>query len=226
MSSVFPTTHATWLLHTIVHDPAAAREHVLARYLDPLCAYARASTLRALGEPEELVHDFLASRAAEASYLERWASSGIPLRRWLANGLLMHARNKAVAEARRSRLGAGVEPGELDRLSATHEADAILALERAWAVRTMAEAYEQVRVELQSEGRAAWWELFRLHSIHGLAYAQACEAAGVARSNATNVHRSVVGRLRAALTAILLRDGIRADEIERELAQMQAFLEA
>lgn len=225
MSSLFPTTHATWLLQTITVDPASAHEHVMERYFEPLCAYARASSLRALGEPAELVSDFLASRTTDSAYLARWAQSGMPLRRWLANGLFTHARNRAVAEARRTRLGAGVDPGELERLASTHDTDALLALERAWAVRTMAEAYERVRTELHAEGRAAWWELFRLHSVQGLPYAQACPAAGIAPSNAANVQRSVVARLRGALRAALERDGIRPDEIERELALMQDMLE-
>lgn len=225
MSSLFPTTRATWLMHTIEIDPASAQAHVMERYFEPLCAYARASSLRALGEPAEIVSDFLAARATDATYLARWSQSGMPLRRWLANGLLTHARNRAVAEARRTRLGAGVEPAELERLAATHDTDALLALERAWAVRTMAEAYERVRTELHAEGRAAWWELFRLHSVQGLPYAQACPATGIAPSNAANVQRSVVMRLRGALRAALERDGIRPDEIERELALMQDMLE-
>ena len=221
---MFPTTHATWLLDTIAIDPPSAHAHVMERYFEPLCAYARASSLRVLGEPSELVSDFLTSRASDATYLARWSQSGMSLRRWLANGLLTHARNRAVAEARRKRLGAGVEPSELERMAVTHDTDALLALERAWAVRTMAEAYESVRSELHAEGRAAWWELFRLHSVQGLPYAQACPATGIAPSNAANVQRSVVLRLRNALRMALERDGVGPDDIDRELALMQEML--
>jgi DNA-directed RNA polymerase specialized sigma24 family protein len=222
--TMFPTTHATWLMDTIAVDPVSAHAHVMERYFEPLCAYARASSLRALGEPAELVSDFLTSRASDETYLARWLQAGMPLRRWLANGLLTHARNRAVSEARRRRLGAGIEPAELERLAVTHETDALLALERAWAVRTMAEAYESVRSELHAEGRAAWWELFRLHCVKGLPYTQACPATGIAPSNAANVQRSVVLRLRNALRMALERDGIGPDDIDRELALMQDFL--
>lgn len=225
MSELFPTTHGTWLMEKIEHAPDEARAHVLARYFDPLCAYARASSLRALGEPAEVVNEFLSARFADTEYLARWSQSGLPLRRWLANGLLTHARNRALAEARRSRHGGTVAPDEIERMTSAHATDALLALERAWAVRTVTEAHERVHSELVTEGRAAWWELFRLHGVQGMSYEQACPIAGIAPSNATNVHRAVVTRLREALRAILEREGIRPDEIDRELALMQDLLQ-
>jgi DNA-directed RNA polymerase specialized sigma24 family protein len=225
MSELFPTTQSTWLFDRVARAPDEARAHVLACYFEPLCAYARASSLRALGEPAEIVNDFLTARLADGDYLARWSVSGIPLRRWLANGLLTHARNRVLAEARRARHGGSVDPAELERMTSTHATDALLALERAWAVRTVTEAHERVHSELIAEGRTSWWELFRLHGVQGMSYEQACPIAGVAPSNATNVHRTVVMRLRDALRAILEREGIRPDEIDRELALMQDLLQ-
>jgi len=146
------------------------------------------------------------------------------LRRWLANGLLTHARNRAIAAARRNRFRSTIDPAELERMTSSHETDALLALERAWAVRTVTEAHERIHAELIAEGRGAWWELFRLHSMQGMSYAEACRITGIAPSNATNVHRAVALRLRDALRAILEREGIRPEEIARELALMQDML--
>jgi hypothetical protein len=222
---IFPTTNATWLEQTLVVDPRAAREHVLARYAAPLTIYARASSLRLLGEPDELVHEFLASRLDDPSYLERWRASGLPLRRWLASGLIAHARDRAATEARRRRALGTVDPADLNRVAAdagTH--DALLALERAWAMRVMLEAQDTVRTELDSEGRGAWWDLFRMHSVQGVPYEQACAATGVAPGSASHVNRVVARRLRDTLAAMLGRDGIPPDEIERELSLMQDLL--
>ncbi|MFO0005367.1 MAG: hypothetical protein ACK559_29995, partial [bacterium] len=114
-STMFPTTQATWLVDRVEHAPSEARAHVLERYFQPLCAYARASAnLRALGEPAELVNAFFAARFTDDMYLARWISSGIPLRRWLANGLVMHARNTLLAARRRAEHGGSVDPKELD----------------------------------------------------------------------------------------------------------------
>jgi DNA-directed RNA polymerase specialized sigma24 family protein len=248
--SSFPTTHATWLATRIEDDFPAARAHILERYFEPLCAYVRSSQLRAFGEPADLVNDFLTHRVTDPAYLARWASSGLPLRRWLANGLLMHTRNAALAARRRRELfanggasqserptgkGAGrpVDPAELtaadlaasaSNAQSPHETDALLALERAWAIRTVTEAHERIRTELQAEGRAAWWELFRLHTIHGMSYAQASPIVGIAPTSASSVHRQVVDRLRAALHDIIARDGIGPDDVDRELALMQDLL--
>ena len=224
MPEIFPTTHATWLERTLVDDPPAARAHVMQRYFEPLCAYARASSLRVLGEPAELVNDFLASRLTDDAYLARWSSSGIALRRWLANGLLTHARNRALHEARRREHGGFVSPEALDRLTSAHETSALLALERAWAIRVTTEAHDRVLEELHAEGRGAWWDLFRLHAMQGLGYAQACAATGIAPANASHVNRVVATRLRDALRAILERDGIPAAEIDGELSSMQDLL--
>ena len=224
MSDLFPTTHTTWIMERVEAAPDEVRTHVMARYFEPLCAYTRASSLRSLGEPAELVNDFLASRLTDPMYLQRWSGSGMALRRWLANGLLTHARNRAIAAARRNRFGSTIDPAELERMTSSHETDALLALERAWAVRTVTEAHERIHAELIAEGRGAWWELFRLHSMQGMSYAEACRITGIAPSNATNVHRSVALRLRDALRAILEREGIRPEEIARELALMQDML--
>ena len=225
MPDLFPTTHATWLMQTIVDDPPAARSHVMQRYAAPLCAYARASSLRLLGEPEELVNDFLAARVGEASYLERWRGSGLSLRRWLVNGLLTHTRNKALAERRRRTGGMAIDPADIDRITSSNDSNALLALERAWAIRTMTEAHDRVREEFHADGKGAWWDLFRLHSVQGLSYDRACAATGIAPGNASHVNRVVAARLRETVIAILLRDGIPPDEIERELAGMQDALD-
>jgi len=227
---MFPTTHSTWLMDRIARAPDEARAHVMSRYFEPLCAYVRASAiLRAFGEPADQVNAFLASRVADEAYLARWSCSGIPLRRWLANGLVLHARNSALAARRRAERHDAVDFTELDRTSrlrpADHETDALLALERRWAVRMVTEAHEQIRTELDAEGRDAWWELFRLHTIQGRPYPEASRATGVPLSSASSVHRQVVDRLRAALVAMLERDGARAEDIQSELAALQDLLE-
>lgn len=224
MPDLFPTTQSTWLATEIVERPDAARVHVMSRYAGPLAAYVRASSLRGLGEADEIVNDFLASRLAESAYLARWSASGLPLRRWLVNGLITHTRNRLLTESRRTRATGPVMPLADDASAPSPETDALLALERAWAVRTVTEAHERVHTELVAEGRAAWWELFRLHGVQGMPYEQACTISSVSPSNATNVHRAVVTRLRDALRAILERDGVRPDEIDRELALMQDLL--
>lgn len=224
MAELFPTTHATWLRARLEEAPDDARRHVMERYLDPLVAYARASSLRGLGEPGEIVSDFLTSRLSDPDYLARWKSSGLPLRRWLVNGLIAHARNRGATEARRRARVQTADPVEIDRAAAAPETDALLALERAWAMRVMIEAHDRIRSELEAEGRSAWWELFRLHSVHGLDYERSARVTGVARGSASHVNRVVATRLRESIASILRRDGIREEDLDRELALLQDLL--
>jgi len=222
MPDLFPTTHATWLTTEVRDRPHEASVYIMSRYLEPLCAYVRASSLRTLGEPNEIVNDFLASRVADPGYLSRWASSGIPLRRWLANGLITHARNRAMTEARRRSARVELDPAHIVESA---ETSALLALERAWAMRVMIEAHDRVRSEFDADGKGAWWELFRLHSVQGLGYAQAAAATGVTPGSASHINRVVATRLREVLRSILEREGVAPDDIDRELALMQDLLE-
>jgi hypothetical protein len=222
MPDIFPTTTTTWLVDRIAESPDEARAHVMSRYVDPLTAYVRASSLRALGEPAELVHDFLAARLSDPSYLARWAASGLPLRRWLANGLITHTRNRAQTDVRRRSQHEPLDPTSLPDHA---ETSAVLALERAWAMRLMLEAHDRVRAEFDADGKSAWWELFRMHSVQGLGYAKAAAATGVPLASASHVNRVVATRMRDVLRSFLERDGVPPDDIDRELAAMQDLLE-
>ena len=103
----FPTTELTTLLRglrTVLLDGAQPRvsaahaqlaETIMSRYAAPLEAYARGSTLREIAEPADLVHGFFASSLADATYFTRYQASGMRMRRWLMNGLLLHARSVA-----------------------------------------------------------------------------------------------------------------------------------
>lgn len=225
----FPTTHATWLSERIgVANDEVAR-HVMERYFEPMRAYVRGSSLRNFGDSADLVNDFFAARLGDPNYLERWLDSRLPLRRWLLNGLLLHVRNRAIAEGRRRARGdaavGGVGSGETERLAgASPEPEALAALERAWAIGLVTEAHDRVRAGLVAEGREAWWECFRLHVLHGLPYSDACPMAGVAAGNGANIVRAVSRRLATMLAELLARDGVAEADIDRELELIQRLV--
>jgi len=224
----FPTTHATWLSERVgVANDEVAR-HVMERYFEPLRAYVKGSSLRNFGDSADLVNDFFAARLGDANYLERWIASGLPLRRWLLNGLLLHVRNRAIAESRRRARGdmgvggeSGGTPGDL---AASTEPAAMAALERAWAIALVTEAHDRVRAGLVAEHRENWWECFRLHVLHGLPYADACPMAGVATVHGANIVRTVSKRLAAMLAELLSREGVRDEDIDAELEVIQRLV--
>lgn len=222
----FPTTHQTWLSERIGVANDEVAQHVMQRYFEPLRAYVKGSSLRNFGDSADLVNDFFAARIGDPTYLERWIDSGLPLRRWLVNGLLLHVRNRGIAEARRRARGdAGVGgSGEQEPVTSA-EPGALEALERAWAIGLVTEAHDRVRSALVAENRESWWECFRLHVLHGLPYADACPMAGVATVNGANIVRAVTRRLATILTELLARDGVAERDFDAELELIQRLVQ-
>jgi hypothetical protein len=132
----FPETEQTF-----VHDLIdAGRVPELASYLmevyyEPLCIYCRATSYRTLGEPEEIVGGFFASRLSDPTWIARWRDESrarsLPLRRWLLNGLCFYMREEARRQ-RRARLlaDAGVVLGPRAEVRVDADAPACDALRR------------------------------------------------------------------------------------------------
>jgi hypothetical protein len=91
----FPSTEWTWLATRAMEAPndasiaAELRARVMGRYAEPLRIYAKGSSLGWLDDAEALVNGFFASRLARDGYLIKWFESAMPLRRFLANGMLL-----------------------------------------------------------------------------------------------------------------------------------------
>lgn len=221
----FPTTQATWVHESQSEDDAVlARlaQRLIERYAQPLEAYAQGSSLREIAEPSELVHGFLVAKFASAeatrAYLAAWNASGLTLRRWMMNGLLLHARG-VVRDRRRTRAqpldgiehtlaGAGPGPDDL--------------FERAWAQAILTEACTQVEATLVAEGRDRAWRVFRLHSIDGKPYGELEADFGLSRQQMAELVRGVTAKLRARVRELLDEEGLPGeagvDEIVRLLS--------
>jgi hypothetical protein len=220
----FPTTHQTWILDRIAEgEPGAPtlRAHLMERYREPLLAYARGSTLRQLAEPDELVHGFFASFLGRPGSLERWAESGTRLRRWMMNGLVLHARGLR-RDASRNR-----ETGGLDLVAAhaAPEPTAEEAFESAWARSLLSDAATAVQAELVAEGRSAAWEVFSRHIIGGEPYASCCPPLGLTAADGRTATRMVSIRIRRTLRELLLQEGTPEDGIAAELRAIEGLLE-
>ena len=220
----FPTTQQTWILDRLAEGAVGApglRETLMERYREPLLIYARGSTLRTIAEPDELVHGFFAHFFGDLRNLERWAESGTRLRRWMINGLVLHARGLR-RDAARNR-----ETGVLDVLAARAAGtpDAEAAFEAAWARSLLSDAATAVQAELVAEGRSAAWEVFRRHIVNGEAYAVCCPPLGYTVDDGRTVTRMVSIRIRRSLRELLLQEGTPEAEIGSELAALERLLE-
>jgi hypothetical protein len=222
-SQHFPTTQATWIVEASRGDDSRLGElaaRIIERYAQPLEAYAQGSTLREIAEPRDIVHAFLvakfASPAATRAYLAAWNASGLSLRRWMMNGLLLHARG-IVRDAQRSRERSfdGAE-----RTVASNASTAEDIFERAWAQAILAEACVQVELTLAAEGRDRAWRVFRVHSIDGRAYSELEEEFGLSRQQMADLVRGVTAKLRTRVRELLDEEGRIGDDAVDEIVRL------
>lgn len=221
----FPSTHDTWIGDQLqivaAGSQADAREaalqlrtHIMARYREPLLAYAGASSFRSLSSPEDLVHGFFAERLADLAYLRNWRDSRMKLRRWLCNGLLLHMFD--IAQRRKRDARAVDEAGKRAQHDRADEPAADRAFERAWARGVIERAAHATESALRADGRHDAWRLFTRHVVDGLTQIAAGAEAGLAEGETKARIRLAVRRLRDAVAAELVADGVPLAEVQAE----------
>ena len=227
----FPSTHRTWLvtqIESVAADTgirsqealAALREHLFQRYAEPLYAYVRHSSIRRLGEPEDLVHGYFVRMLADCSSLRRWPQSGRHFRKWLLSGLLFHVRG-ITRDLGRSREFSSLES---IALHAAAEPTAEQAYEHAWSRQILQTAYATAAGEMERAGRNQQWMIFRRHVLDGEPYAPLAKEYSVSLQHCADATRDAVQQVRHALRIVLIEEGVaerdattEADEIFRSV---------
>lgn len=229
MPELFPATPRTWIDDRLTLGDAGAADlnrEILRLYFQPLCGYTQASSLRELGEVDEIVSGFLSNRLARGDYLRSWRENeAMPLRRWLMNGLHLYGH-----ELRRARNNRSTRETSLDASGAAATASApdvagVVGMERAWTLTVVREACAEIESELRFAGVEIDWYVFRRHFIDGRPYRELFAETGIEPARAAVRSHAILVKLRSRIRAILARDGTPADEIEHELARMQRTVE-
>jgi len=172
--------------------------------------------------------------AARAHVMQRYfeplcaygAESSLPLRRWLANGLVMHLRERL----RDGRIGGKPlemrDPSDLETLDipALHEPDAAMAMERCWAEAVVAGALNATLRGLETARRQAAWEVFQLHFVEGLQYETIATRTGRSMLDLKADAKLVQRRLRAEVEQALREDGVLESRLEEETDRLVAML--
>jgi hypothetical protein len=251
----FPSTHATWIdaQLTIIDGAggategpraqvagnarAALRKHLWERYHAPLRAYVHGGSLRRAGEPEELVSGYFAERVTTPEFLVAWRSSGMPLRRWMMNGMGFYARG-VVRDRMRDRMRTFTDLAE-PRASATTDAgtdrradptDDLLgadartaadAFEHAWAIAVLDAAHAQVHAELDAQGRLDQYEVFRRRVIDGEGYDTIAPSVGLTPQQCAGATRLVSQRLAASLREVLRDEGVTEGEMDATVGEVR-----
>jgi DNA-directed RNA polymerase specialized sigma24 family protein len=220
----FPTTHATWI-DARLSEGEAGREalsaHIMTRYAAPLRAYAQASTLRAIDDADALVNGFFVTRLSRAEYLASWRASGLPLRRWLVNGLLLHARERQRELRRAARDGSDSPCGGCGCATPCEpglEPSAFEEFERAWSRALLSDACTVAEQELVAEGDADAWACFRRHNLDGLEYAEIAQQLRITAAEARTRARRAAYRFERALRRLLADEGVTESDLDDEIA--------
>jgi hypothetical protein len=225
VANAFPSTNVTWILERLSagdEGRSDVRQHVMARYARPLAAYVQGSSLRDLGEPEEIVHGFFAAALARDDYFERWRTSGARLRRWLLNGLLLHAKGLRRDRGReRARIACDLEDAE----AIGREASAERAFERAWAERLLAEACALASSRLADAGKGRRFELFRRHVLNGERAIDVADDLGFRRTECSAIIRGVTNEVRRSLRELVQQDGVADADLDEEVAHLRSLLD-
>jgi hypothetical protein len=239
----FPSTHATWIdaQLTIIGDAGSAaggarealRRHLWDRYHAPLRAYVHGGSFRRAGEPDDLVAGFFADRVTADDFLPAWRRSGMPLRRWMMNGMGFYARG-VVRDRLRDRLrpfsdmtlpaGAGDDSGgtaAADALLPADERTAEDAFERAWAIAVLDAAHAQVHAQLADEGRLDDYEVFRRRVLEREGYDTVGPSVGKSAQQCAGSTRLVSQRMAAALRDVLRAEGVREGDLEETVREVQ-----
>lgn len=212
----FPATKRTWLAERIGGGDehfAEVRSHVMRVYFAPLVAYASRSKFRGPLEPEESVNTFFLGRFGDRRYLEGWVKSGLPLRRWLAGGLVYALRQSLRDEAQRNNvIEAGLE-GDTDHVAAV-EPGPYAALCERYRSELVARAIEQADKACADRGLSAHWRAFLALRRDGASVSDVAGHFGVSHAKLAVLARTGQRQFRAAVRRAIQLEGVPAGRVD------------
>jgi hypothetical protein len=219
----FPTTAYDELTPLIeAGDPQRhASRHIMDRYYEPLQAYICGLPLRVLGEPDDLVRSFFASRLSRADYLRNWSASGLPLRRYLMNGISFHLR-----ELLRERVRCKTLPIVDESILVSKSLRADELFERAWALSILSDACTASRDAMAADGRSNAWRIFDAHYLRGESFVALALREGVSPQRLAAEARFVIRRVERVLQSMLSDEGIPTTDLAAEVARIQGLLKS
>lgn len=209
---IFDPTPRSEMLAMLNGDrPEELGRFLMETYARPLSLYLSATSYRQLGGCDDLVAGFFASRLSRREWIEHWAESGLRLRRWLVNGMLLYMKEEL---RRRSRDRVAEACDE----SASPWVDRLF--ERAYAKEVVRLACEQAAASCDAEGMSLHWSLFLRHHVEGRSFAALAAEEETSEGRVTGLVRTAAGRFRSAVARLLVRDGANREELDLEIAQL------
>ncbi|MBX3382556.1 MAG: hypothetical protein KF864_03505 [Phycisphaeraceae bacterium] len=213
-ANVFPVTQCTWIDREL-QDGRQGRlnvnRHVMDVYAWPLKVYFLAFRDRWVGEPEDVIQGFFASRLSKDGFFEDWRASGKRLHRWLMNGLCFY-----VKELHRERMRLQREVPDIpdDGYDDSAAAD---TMDRAFVQGIVREALVDAEAMCATRSLQTHWKIFVDHYIRGHTYEQIARTHGVEPTRAVVMARTATRKFQGALRLLLERNGSAVEELDTEI---------
>ena len=220
MNDLFPRTQHTWIgrrLEQGADGRTDINHHVMSVYTWPLEIYCRSLRAHWLGDAEDIVRGFFASRLGREDFFQDWLESGMKLRRWLVNAFCFYLK-----EVRRERRRSEREEPLLDDGEGKQDLPAD-EMDRAFAVSIVREALLQTRRSCEARELGEHWKIFQAHYYEGRSCAEIVdsgESGEIDQVRAATMARTAAGRFRTVLRGLLRKDGATTSHVDRELAAL------
>jgi DNA-directed RNA polymerase specialized sigma24 family protein len=211
----FPATQYT-LIGRLLGDRErgmiAAAQHVMTVYAGPLKVYYTGSSFRTLGDADDIVQGFFASRLSRENFMHDWLNSRRQLRFWLMTAfkhfLFEQARaRKCDRERMASDEGIDVRCDQDDELTLVRQA--------------MQSAEEACR----AAGQEDHWRVFVRHHVDGRSYEQLQDELGIDRKRFNVMARTAGNKLKSALRDLLAWPDASEEDIDAELRDLMEVIQ-
>jgi hypothetical protein len=184
----------------------------------PTTAYEELAPLIEAGDPQRHASRHIMDRYYEP--LQAYVC-GLPLRRYLMNGISFHLRELLRERVRRKTLPI-VDESIL--VSKSLRADELF--ERAWALSILSDACTASRDAMAADGRSNAWRIFDAHYLRGESFVALALREGVSPQRLAAEARFVIRRVERVLQAMLSDEGIPTADLAAEVARIQGLLKS
>lgn len=220
-ADLFPATACSWIdaqLSAGSRGRAALNQFLMRVYAEPLRAYVLGSSFRTLGEADDIINGFFASRLGRDDFVPAWRASGLRLRRWLMNAMCFYCRELAHQSGRRA--AGGETTDRPDPIAPDAERD----LERSFARSAVRAAMDMAQAELSARGLGQHFELFRRYALDGDSCQKLAESLSIDPARAWVMIRTAQRAFSRAVSEVVAQDGAAPADVPAEITRLMHSL--
>lgn len=220
----FPSTKYTYIESMLEDGPTGrinAAKHVMTVYREPLRVYFVGSSFRSLGDAEEYVHGFFASRLQRDLFFHDWLNSKRQLRYWLITAF-RHYLYECIRDTKKHRGQELPDQAPTDELSS----DAERAFHRSAALGIVRQAMAMAESLCEQASLQEHWRVFMRHHVDGRSYEELRDEFGLDEKRFKVMSRTAGNKLKAALRELIRWRGASEADVDQEIRNLMEIIES